>query len=102
MPEGRLRPRELAPALPGDRRGSGSATAFETKSAGNEARPSLRGASPRQQFLDQWPVRDLRPIVATRNGVFKLKIDPCAEAETFSPPSAWPQAERRTICHSLK
>jgi hypothetical protein len=38
MPEGRLRPRELAPidefglsALPGDRRGSGSATAFETK-----------------------------------------------------------------------
>jgi hypothetical protein len=31
-------------ALPGDRRGSGSATAFETKSAGNEARPSLRGA----------------------------------------------------------
>jgi hypothetical protein len=55
MPEGRLRPRELAPALPGDRRGSGSATAFETKSAGNEARPSLRGASPRQQFLDQWP-----------------------------------------------
>ena len=71
MPEGRLRPRELAPidefglsALPGDRRGSGSATAFETKNAGNEARQrtKMRSNIRAVWHLDEFVAQNARAI----------------------------------------
>jgi hypothetical protein len=78
-------------ALPGDRRGSGSATACETKSAGNEARPSLRGASPRQQFLDQWPASALA-IIQTPAYTFTVRGGQAATYPNWR--AAWNEAHR--------
>jgi hypothetical protein len=68
MPEGRLRPRELAPIdefrferITGRparfRIGNGirDKKCWQRSAPVVTRRPSLRGASPRQQFLDQWP-----------------------------------------------